>query len=285
MKTHTTKLRRRHYVLFALLALLLSGAAVVAWTFLIEPARLVTHEERIAIKEWHAGDLRVAVIADLHVGAPHISIDKLRKIVARTNDLNPDLIVLPGDFVITGVVGGKFIEPELIADELKNLHARYGVYAVLGNHDWWEGGERIRDAIQSRGIRVLENEAVELDATRKLWLVGLADLWTRKVDQDTPLGQIPTDANVLAFAHNPDIFVDTSPRINLLICGHTHGGQVNLPFYGRPVSVSKYGDRFASGLIIENGRHLFVSTGIGTSSLPGRFRVPPEINVLTVSGS
>lgn len=273
--------RKRFYVLIAFAALLALGA----WVFLIEPNRLVVNETSVRLDGCNAAQatLRVAVLADLHVGSPFIDQEKLARVVAETNGLKPDLILLAGDFVIDGVRGGNFVEPEAIASKLKDLRAPLGVYAVLGNHDWWNEGERVRDAIQAAGIRVLENEAVKIgDDERKMWLVGLADLMTRKPDWETPLKSVPDDALVIAFAHNPDIFPELPARVRLLVAGHTHGGQVNLPLLGRLIVPSRFNQRYAAGLVAENGKHLFVSTGIGTSILPVRFRVPPEIALLTI---
>jgi predicted MPP superfamily phosphohydrolase len=98
------------------------------------------------------------------------------------------------------------------------------------------------------------------------------------------LARVPAGAPVLVFTHNPDIFVDIPPRVSLTLAGHTHGGQVYIPFIGRPIVPSHYGERFAIGHVVEGGRHLFVTPGLGTSIIPVRFLVPPEISVLTLEG-
>jgi len=124
---------------------------VALWAFEIEPGLLITRHIRLEAPGWR-DDVKVAVLSDLHVGSPHVGLEKLRKIIERTNAENPALIVLLGDFVIGGpngggVRGGGFIEPEAIARELKRLHAPLGVFAVLGNHDWWYDGERVGQAL------------------------------------------------------------------------------------------------------------------------------------------
>jgi predicted MPP superfamily phosphohydrolase len=175
------------------------------------------------------------------------------------------------------------MEPETIAGELKALHARYGVYAVLGNHDWWYDGERVRRALQAAGIHVLENEVARVQKDgHTFWLAGLADFWTRTQRIEGTLRQIPDAGPVIAVTHNPDIFPNIPARVSLTIAGHTHGGQVNLPLIGRPKVPSLFGQRYAAGHVEENGRHLFVTTGIGTSMIPVRLGVPPEIVVLTL---
>jgi len=224
------------------------------------------------------------MLSDLHVGAPYIGLDKLRKIVNTTNAEHPEMVVILGDFVIQDVVGGHFVEPEQIAEVLKDLTAPLGVIAVLGNHDYWYSGDRVKNALVQQGIKVLTNEAYRIDYKGKpIWIAGIGDLWEGHPDIQGTLKQIPESDSVILITHNPDLFPDVPSRVSLTLAGHTHGGQVNLPFYGRKIIPSKYGERFAAGHIVEGGRHLFVTTGIGTSSLPVRFRVPPEIVILTLS--
>jgi predicted MPP superfamily phosphohydrolase len=266
--------------------------ALVVWAFWLEPASITVRRVHLEIPSWHGEhrDLKIAVLTDLHVGSPHMGLDKLRSVVERTNDEKPDLILLLGDYVIGGrnhgggVVGGTFVQPEPIAAELKRLRAPLGVFAVLGNHDWWFDGERVNAALKNAGITVLENQAARVESNGQgFWLVGVADLWTRQPDIAGALGQVNGDDPVILMTHNPDIFPDVPPRVSLTLAGHTHGGQVNLPLVGRPVVPSQFGQRYAMGHVVEQGRHLFVSGGIGTSIIPVRFRVPPEIVILTLS--
>jgi predicted MPP superfamily phosphohydrolase len=267
-------------------ALLLCLVSLLVWSFCIEPNRLIVKEETLRLPAWpnELGNMRVAVISDVHAGSPFIGAEKLREVVERVNQTNPDLILIAGDFVIQDVLGGHFIEPEIIAGELKGLRARYGVYAVLGNHDWWYDGERVRRALQNAGIRVLENEVARIQKDgHSFWLAGLADFWTRPQKIGETLRQVSDAGPIIALTHNPDIFPDMPARVALTIAGHTHGGQVNLPLIGRPKVPSTFGQRYAAGHVEENQRHLFVTTGIGTSIIPVRLCVPPEIVVLTLT--
>ncbi|HEX8651402.1 MAG TPA: metallophosphoesterase [Pyrinomonadaceae bacterium] len=275
------------------ITLIVTGTLVVCclslllWAFVIEPDRLVVNETRIVLAGWpHAlTSLKLAVISDLHAGSPYVDEEKLRQVVSKTNEQKPDLILIAGDFVIQDVIGGHFVEPEMIADKLKGLRARYGVFAVLGNHDWWYDGERVMRAFNGVGIRVLENDVAQIQQEgRSLWVVGLADLWTRTPDIAGTLEKVSDEEPVIALTHNPDIFPNIPSRVILTIAGHTHGGQVNLPLFGRRIVPSHYGERYAIGHIQEAGHHLFITPGIGTSMIPVRFRVPPEISVLTLVG-
>ena len=216
------------------------------------------------------------------MGSPWNGVDNLERIIARTNAAGADLILLTGDYVITTVLGGTFVPPQTTANALRALHAPLGVYAVLGNHDCWLDAPGVRAAFERAGIPVLDDAAREIDPSRRLWLAGIGDFWTERHDVQAALAGVPDDAVVLAFTHNPDVFPHVPDRVALTIAGHTHGGQVALPFVGRPVVPSAYGERYAIGHVVERERHLFVSSGIGTSVVPVRFRVPPEISVLTL---
>jgi predicted MPP superfamily phosphohydrolase len=276
--------RRWKRLRIALVAILLLIFCVVGWTFFIGPNRLVIREETLAIERWPRAlsNLKIAVLSDIHAGGSFIDERKLRQIVERTNQLQPDLIVICGDY-ISGGRSHHEMDPEKFAPLLKDFRAPLGVYSVLGNHDWWFDGERVRRALEANGIKVLENEVATVETRgTSFWLVGLADLWTRPQRVETTIANVPAGVPLIAITHNPDIFPQLPQGVSLLLAGHTHGGQVRLPLIGTIVSVSRFGERYVSGHIVENGRHLFVTTGIGTSIYPVRFGVPPEIVLLTI---
>jgi predicted MPP superfamily phosphohydrolase len=278
--------RRKRIIRIASLAVFLLIASIGVWGFLIEPNRLVVRQQTIEIKSWpqQLSGLRIALISDIHAGGPFIDEKKLQQIVATTNALNPDLIVLLGDYMSQNTWLAHEVAPEVIAANLKQLRAPLGVYGVLGNHDWWYNGEKVRRAFDAAGIRILEDEVVEVKWRQSsFWLIGLADKWTRPQHIDETIAKVPPGSAMIALTHNPDIFPKLSNTVPLLLAGHTHGGQVNLPLIGTPITPSDYGPRYAAGHIFENDHHLFVTTGIGTSILPVRFRVPPEIVILTLS--
>jgi uncharacterized protein len=265
-------------------AFVLALAAGALWGFVIEPRRLVVREATLPLGEWSGRPLRMAVLSDLHVGSPANGRSRLARVVATVNAQRPDVVVLLGDYVIQGVLGGRFVAPEEIAAELSRLSAPHGVYAVLGNHDWWLDGERVRRALEGGGLRVLENEATAVElGGRRLWIAGLADLWTRKVDVAATLRAVPPGEPVVLAMHHPDLFPDLPKSVTLALAGHTHGGQVRLPFFGAPVVPSRFGQRYAAGLVVEGGRAMFVTSGVGTSILPVRVGVPPEVVILTLS--
>jgi len=263
---------------------LIAAAMAALWAFAVEPASLVVREYDVELPAWpqSADDLHIAILGDLHVGSPFNGLDKLQRIVQETNNTKPDLVLLAGDYVIQGVLGGSFVPPQDFAPVVAGLQVRLGVWAVLGNHDWWLDGPAVRTALEQNGIRVLDNEAAALDATGELWLAGVGDYKEGSPDVSLALRTIPDTATVIVLTHNPDVFPEIPDRVALSIAGHTHGGQVRLPLLGRPIVPSRFGERYAAGVITEGSKHFFVSTGLGTSILPIRFRVPPEISLLRI---
>jgi predicted MPP superfamily phosphohydrolase len=278
---------KKKIILYILGTPLLIGALLVLWAFVIEPNRVVVNETEIKLPAWPAAfaHLKITAISDLHAGRPYINEAKLEKVVGMANATEPDLIVLLGDFISRNKDEKLLMTPEIIADKLKGLHAKYGVYAVLGNHDWNFDGERVRRALEGAGIHVLENDVAQIQKDgQTIWLLGVPDFWMRQpIDIRPALAKINAPGPIIALTHNPDVFPTLPPNVILTLAGHTHGGQVNIPFYGRPIVPSQYGERYAAGYIQENNRHLFVTTGIGTTGLAVRFRVPPEIAVLTIN--
>jgi predicted MPP superfamily phosphohydrolase len=260
-------------------------AVLGLWGFWLEPASLRNEDHTLALARWpgECAGLRVAVLADLHVGSPWNGLAHLAEIVELTRAAEPDVVLLAGDYVIHGVIGGRFEPPEATAEVLARLDPPGGTWAVLGNHDWWFDPIRVEAALESVGIPVLEDRAREIAIGEcRFWLAGVSDYWEGPHDLEAALRAVPHGRPTLLFTHNPDLFPEVPERVTLTIAGHTHGGQVYLPGIGRPAVPSDYGERFAIGHVVESGRHLFVSSGVGTSILPVRFLVPPEVSVLTL---
>jgi uncharacterized protein len=259
---------------------------LLVWGFWWEPASLKVNEECLAIDWPLERPLRAAVLTDLHVGSPYNGVSKLAEVVRRTNEAEPDLVLILGDLVIQGVLGGKFVPPETAAAELGKLKSHAGVFGVLGNHDRWLSASRVERALSSAGVEILEDRSVRVvTPAGPIWLAGVSDFMTARHDVRAALSGITKDAPVLVITHNPDVFPQLTDGINLAIAGHTHGGQLRLPLLGSPIVPSLYGQRFAAGHIVEGNRHLYVATGVGTSIIPVRFGVPPAISVLTLSSS
>lgn len=265
----------------AFVAVVLIALGALTWGFFWEPRQLVERDYDFALPDWSPAceGLRLDVVADIHTGSPYNGLDKLDRIVERLAASDAQAVLMAGDYVILSVLGGTYISADELAPHLKPLTARKPVYAVLGNHDWWKDGGKVRAALESAGVIVLEDQAREVRLGGcTLWIVGIGDKWETRHDVAGAFAAVSGQAPAIALTHNPDLFPEIPRRASLTIAGHTHGGQVQLPWFGTPVVPAQM--RYAGGYLIEDGKSLFVSTGIGTSILPVRFGVPPEISRL-----
>ncbi len=305
----------RRRVLYGIGTAAAGGLGAGGYAFAIEPERTVVSTYRPQISSWpDALSLRIAVLADPHIGQPHLTMAHLERIVSQTNALQPDLVLLLGDFEVSHRLSQRYPK-HVWTRALARLRAPLGIFAVLGNHDWWEditlqrtrkGPTPVGLALEAAGIAVLENDAIRLvHDGRPFWLLGLGDQWAFFLDaqgrprqsrfgffgvDDLPatLSKLTDDAPAILMAHEPDIFPNVPSRVALTLSGHTHGGQVNMLGW-TPIVPSKYGSRYAYGHVVERARdqgerHLIVSGGLGCSGLPIRFGRPPEIVIVELGG-
>jgi len=284
MKART---RTRHRVRQWLLRALALGVLVMlAWGFVWEPGRLVERDYAIALPHWTPAcdGLRLDVIADTHTGSPRNGLDHLDRVVQRLQASDSDAVLMAGDYVILSVFLGKYVPPEIIATHLKPLTARKQVYAVLGNHDWWKDGPRVRKALEGAGVVVLQNQAREVSVQHgcRFWIAGIGDLLEGSPDIAGTLAQVRDAAPVIALTHEPDLFARIPDTVALTIAGHTHGGQIDPRLFRDDPGRFVRGSHFLKGYLVDGDRQLFVSPGIGTSILPMRIGVPPEISRLTL---
>ena len=261
---------------------LLLGLA--GWSFGFEPGWLQQRQLTLQSGNWDQGPLTIAVASDFHVGAPHAGLPMLHRVVAELNASRPDLILLPGDFVIQGIVGGEFVSPSAIAEVLSKLKAPLGVFATLGNHDWWHDGAQIQQALQGVGITVLENKAVPLaTASGQLWLAGIGDDMTGHAQPAKAFAGIPSDARLIVMMHDPANAADLPRQTIVAFAGHTHGGQVRLPLIGALLTPGRAARQQAYGWIPDVPAPTWVTSGIGSSILPLRLNCPPETVVLRLT--
>lgn len=289
---------------------LLAAASGAAYGRYVEPGgALALTRYRLSPPGWTAGlKLRIVALADLHCGSAHMPLARIEEIVAATHALEPDVIVLLGDYVASEWRNVYGLTPKVWASALAKLRAPLGVHSILGNHEFWDD-----EAVQTRGfgdpvgklalldagLPVLENQVVRLTkGGQAFWLAGLADqiafrtghsrerggLFRGLDDLPGTLRQVSDNAPVILLAHEPDIFARMPRRADkanlaLTLAGHTHGGQIRLLGWS-PYIPSEFGSRYAYGHIVENGLEMIVSAGLGTSGLPVRFGVPPEIVVV-----
>lgn len=291
-------------------AAVFGGLALPGYAVAVEPGRLRTQTYNLTQLRWPGNfGLRLVALADIHACRPWMSPDRIRSIVEQTNALDPDVIVLLGDYAAGHRWVADWVHSRDWSDALSHLNAPLGVHAIMGNHDWWEDKTAQRQghgpvfgrlALERVGIGVYENDVVRLEKDGKpFWLAGLGDQlallpgrrWGRNRmrgidDLPATLAKVTDDAPVILMAHEPDIFPHVPDRVSLTLAGHTHGGQVRL-FGHSPVVPSRYGNRYAYGHVVEPARDLrygskqmIVSGGLGCSILPVRFGVPPEIVVV-----
>ncbi len=283
---------------FYILGFLSLAIAVLAYSYFIEPNRLVVNETELVISHLDPAfdGIRIAAISDIHGGSNGASRQNIERVVRTINEQNADIVVILGDYVShEGDPADAPMQIEEVAELLAPIEAKHGVFAVLGNHDGFYGKERVAAALKNGGITVLQNEIASINHNgRTLRLLGLNDhmqfIEWRLYDEQIR-GVLQNDArsgDIIVLQHSPDVFRLVNhfkvpgDDFRLMIAGHSHGGQVWLPVLGSPLVPSSFGQKYVSGLIEENGRRMFVTTGIGTSQLPFRFLVPPEIAVLTV---
>ena len=273
----------------------LAGAAAVGWglgvwAFMVEPNTLTVRQVTVESPQWRGPPLRVGIISDTHVAAPHMDVARVRGLVDRMNAERPDVVVLLGDYA-----GGH--EPAAVraasdrsdvlqgVEAFRALKSPLGTFAVLGNHDSWFDDRATAAALARADVVLLENRAVRVARPGgAFWVGGLADMDSRRLTTSVPqtLAHADDDAPVIVLSHWPDPFAEVPDRVALTLAGHTHCGQVNLPILGRPVLPSAGSYRWPCGLYDEGGRKLFVTGGVGVSILPVRFRAPPEIVILTL---
>lgn len=292
----------RRFIPYILAGIALSLMAL-AYGYFIEPHRLVVNETKLEIKGLDPvfDGLRIVAVADIHAGSHGVDTARMREVVDEINAQDADVVVMLGDYV-SQLNDGKPIRErplkmpvESLAEGLTGIRTKYGVFAVLGNHDGWYDNASVAEALRRAGIRVLENEVAFIErGGRKLRLFGMRDhlhmgTWaTFDNDMRRAVASYERTGDIIVLQHSPDVF----PVVNafktfgddfkLMIAGHTHGGQVRFPVLGTPIVPSAFGQKYAAGHVREDGKDLFVTTGIGTSLLPFRFLVPPEIAVLTL---
>ena len=236
------------------------------WSFFIEPNLLaVKHYKIEALK-----GIRIVFVSDFHISK--YNKGRLERVVRLINKQNPDIVLSGGDF-IKGHDGKYTLPIEEQAEILKGVNAPF--VTVLGNHDGWYDRERVTKALRENGFTILENSNVKIN---NLYIAGIEDLQTGKPDINRALEN--TQAPRIVLTHSPDIYYDVKEPVELILAGHTHGGQVSFPPFGAPAVPSKYGSKFAKRIIKETENTMIITKGIGTSILPVRFCAVPEIVVI-----
>jgi predicted MPP superfamily phosphohydrolase len=241
---------------------------------------LERHDVEVVPRELSLGlgePLTLAFLSDIHFD-PLCEADYLTRVITTTNALSPNYFVFGGDFLSHST--HRLADLATILGQAK---ATKGVYTVLGNHDHWINADAVTKALDAQGIRVLRNESVTLAEHADWYLTGLESHWGGHPNT-VSLEKTPTHARHIMLAHEPDTFDKlTDSRIALQLSGHTHGGQIRVPFGGGAIQLPTLGQKYSAGLFERDGRKLYVNRGIGTIGKHFRVNCRPEITLFTLT--
>lgn len=286
------KVSRRSFLKKAIYSIFsLTGISVGSYYYAhnIEPKLL--DEKSITVK--HAKipksfeSFKIIQFSDTHLGFQY-NLTQLKKVIKHINSLQPDMIFFTGDLMDAPNL---YVNPEAIIPVLKELNAPFGKYAVYGNHDHGGyGSELYKDIMKKSDFHLLLNQAKKIKLINKssIYIIGIDDAMLGKPDIEKALQNVPNDSYKILLSHAPDLADQAHPYgIELQLSGHSHGGQIKIPFLGALVT-PPYGEKYKEGYYTI-GRNrpltLYVNRGLGTTRLPFRFLSRPELTIITLSQS
>jgi predicted MPP superfamily phosphohydrolase len=261
-------------------AFTVAGVGLYQYGTRVEPQRLSVEQVQIPLKNLSPAleGLKIVQISDIHIDS-YTRIEVVQEAAALANILQPDLIVLTGDYVHRQA--DAFFE---LAPAAASLNAKYGIFTILGNHEIWTNAGFIRERLEKAGFPVLVNEGVALGIGQEtLYLAGLDDVWSGQPDLDAALNKLPAGAPTILLCHEPD-FADKAAlagRVSLQLSGHSHGGQVRLPGQGA-IILPPHGRKYDQGLYKVRDMWLYTNRGIGLGPVPYRLNCPPEVTEITL---
>jgi uncharacterized protein len=275
--------RRRFFGLSAALA----AAVLVGDSVLLEPNRPQLVRQELTLSRWPAAldGYKIAVLSDFHYD-PVFSVHPLQAAIPIVNGLKPDLIALTGDFVTEPSAGSRrkaAYAAEPCSSLLRQMTAPHGLWAIMGNHDAVTDPKLVTSILRSTGIQVLDNQSMPIEhAGARFWLSGVDDVLKGNSDLSATLTNVPNGEPTVLLAHEPD-YADFAARypVDLQLSGHSHGGQVRLPFLP-PLYEPALARKYVAGLFRIGSLTLYTNRGLGTIGLPIRFDCPPEITLITL---
>lgn len=257
---------------------LLASLGALGYGSQIEPNRPRLERIRVPLASLPPAfdGFRMALLADIHLG-PATKLETISKSIQMALDLQPDVILLLGDFVT------EWLDAPALYGELVRLDAPHGVWTVMGNHDHWVDAPGVRQVLEDAGIPELRNDSMHLSrGGQQLWFVGIDDIWENKHDLEAGLHNVLPEARPILLAHEPD-YADISTlagRFGLQLSGHSHGGQVHLPLIGAPI-LPYLGQKYPKGLRKVGDMWLYTSRGVG-QNISIRINCPPEVTEITL---
>lgn len=277
--------RRRAAVARNLLLLLAAiAAAFIIGSYAEATSTPIVRQATLSLPGYSAGSppVRAVLISDIHVGGPDMPPERLAQIVDQINQLRPDVVLIGGDLITDKRASTRHYSMAEAIAPLGRLKPRIATFAVLGNHDHWRNAAAASAALISAGVRVLSNEAA---LAGPLVIGGLDDDFTGRANLPATLAKMKSLKGApLILSHSPDPFPDLPGEVGLMVAGHTHCGQVSPPPFGAVKTMSRYGKRYACGIVREGAKTLIVTAGLGTSGVPLRLGAPPDMWLLTLSG-
>lgn len=245
-------------------------------------AQMQRRAQKICIEKVHVTTskikkkVNIVFLTDIHYG-PTVSMSYLNNIISKTNELDPDIVLLGGDYLFKDPSNISFI-----AKKLSKIHSRKGIYAVFGNHDHWLNIDEFKKEFRKNGIKDLTNTGYWIDNIK---ICGVGDLYCDKQNLNT-MSDVTMQDFVILLSHNPDYYLKIDKKykkkIDLMISGHTHGGQINLPLLGAITTQTKLGKQFCCGFFKMADLSLYISRGLGTVEIPVRLNCPPELTFFSI---
>lgn len=259
---------------------------LVVYSLKIEPSLLISKEYKLNSDQGNEKEsIKVVQFSDIHLGEFY-TLEQLEKVVEKINSKDPDIIVFTGDLIDNA---SQYDKIHKVSEVLSKLEAKLGKYAIYGNHDYGGGAERFyEDIMEKSGFKVLvnESEAIALDNGKSITIFGIDDVLLGNPQVETSMKNLREDSYNLMLIHEPD-YVDNFKEyaLDLILAGHSHGGQVYIPFYGTLIDTA-YAEKYSRGFYdIDNqrGTKLYVNTGLGNTKLPVRFGNTPKISVFKIA--
>ncbi len=261
----------------------LGSALALSTGYLYWESRLALERVQIPIKNLHPAleGFTIVQLSDFHFDSS-VEIELIKQAVALANSLNPDVLVLGGDYV-TFTAESIFELGPLLA----GLNARHGVFGIIGNHDIWTDLPVVKQGLAEARLPLLVNQGVPLAVGKaQLYLAGLDDAWNGRPNLRAALADCPPDAPVVLLAHEPDPadYYAQDARVSLQLSGHSHGGQVRLPG-GSALILPYLGQKYDMGLYRVNQTWVYTNRGLGTVVEPVRLNCAPEVTEFTLVGA